>query len=446
MRATVELERSWGTADSGCPTGRTQSASNHRLLMTTPNPLSILLVDDDHRNVIALRAALSSFEGALVEAHSGMDALRCLLIQDFAVIVLDVHMPDMSGFETARLIRSRERSHSTPIIFLTADDSGGAQVREGYRVGAVDYMYKPFDPDILRAKVDVFVQLFRNAAKRDRETAELTLVTADLVQRERGERALNAALRGRTSELELASRNKSDFLSNISHELRTPLNAIIGFSEVMLDHDDAQIPVAQRRTFLEHIQTSGHHLLGLVNDILDLAKVEAGRIELSLEPVLLEAVLIGCADVIRAVADPKLLTLVVKCEPAGAVVVADPARLKQILYNLLSNAVKFTPTGGRISLMAQVDASEAVISVRDNGVGISPEDQDLIFEPFHQAKVAGQSHQEGTGLGLPLARLLVELHKGRIWFGSTPGVGSCVSFTLPQGLNLAEAAGDASQS
>jgi len=245
--------------------------------------------------------------------------------------------------------------------------------------------------------------------------------------------ALNAQLHERTAQLELLSKHKSDFLTNMSHELRTPLNAIIGFSEIMLDH--VELPDEQRQTFLDHIQRSGHHLLGLVNDILDLAKVEAGHMELSLERVPLREVLNSCVDVIRGMSDPKLLTLVSHCEPADALVTADPARLKQILYNLLSNAVKFTPTGGQISVNAQVDASEALIAIRDTGIGIRPEDEELIFEPFRQARAPVATKQEGTGLGLPLVRELVGLHGGRVWLDSAPGAGSCFSFTLPHVLD-----------
>src|SRR6266851_9819168 len=160
------------------------------------------------------------------------------------------------------------------------------------------------------------------------------------------------ALEERIVELELASKHKNDLLTSMSHELRIPLNAIIGFSEIMLDHD---LPDDQRKMYLAQIQHGGQHLLGLVNDILDLARVEAGHMELSLERVRLRELMVGCVELIRGVSDPKRLTLVTRCEPAHAVVTADPVRLKQILYNLLSNAVKFTPPGGQISVSARVD-------------------------------------------------------------------------------------------
>jgi signal transduction histidine kinase len=261
------------------------------------------------------------------------------------------------------------------------------------------------------------------------------LVVRDITLRHEVERLLVE----RTTTLELSSKHKSDFLTSMSHELRTPLNVIIGFSEIMLDHDVTDISDEQRKVFLGHIQHSGHHLLGLVNDILDLSKVEAARMELSLERVPLQEVLVECVEVIRGMWEQKLLTVIAQCEPVDAVVTADRARLQQILFNLLSNAVKFTPTGGHISVTAQVDSAEAVVAVRDSGIGIRAEDEALIFEPFGRANVAGPTRHQGTGLGLPLARELVELHGGRLWLSGTPGGGSCFTFTLPTADNVGRA-------
>jgi signal transduction histidine kinase len=241
------------------------------------------------------------------------------------------------------------------------------------------------------------------------------------------------ALEQRIVELELASKHKNDLLTSISHELRIPLNSIIGFSEIMLDHD---IPDDQRKMYLGQIQRGGQHLLGLVNDVLDLAKVEAGHMQLNLERVPLRELMVGCVDVIRGMSNPKRLTVLTHCEPNDALVTADPVRLRQILYNLLSNAVKFTPPGGQISVSARVDAAGAVISVRDNGIGIRPEDKRVIFEPFGQADTAARA--QGTGLGLPLVRELVALHGGRVWVESAPGAGSCFTFTLPHAVEETE--------
>ncbi len=245
--------------------------------------------------------------------------------------------------------------------------------------------------------------------------------------------AATRALEQRVVELELASKHKNDLLTSISHELRIPLNAIIGFSEIMLDHD---VPADQRKMYLGQIQRGGQHLLGLVNDVLDLAKVEAGHMELNLELVPLRELMVGCVEVIRGMSNPKRLTILIHCEPNDASVTADPVRLRQILYNLLSNAVKFTPPGGQINVSARVDATGAVMSVRDNGIGIRPEDKRVIFEPFGQADTAARA--EGTGLGLPLVRELVALHGGRVWLESTPGAGSCFTFRLPNAIEKSE--------
>jgi PAS domain S-box-containing protein len=241
--------------------------------------------------------------------------------------------------------------------------------------------------------------------------------------------AVGKQLEQKSQALEITNKHKSDFLANVSHELRTPLNAILGFSEVFLDHVD--LPEEQRVRFIQHIHDSGKHLLALINDILDLSKVEAGRMELALEPVPLGDMLDGCVAVIEAVARQKRIRLEARCDPAEAVIVGDPARLKQVVYNLLSNAVKFTPEGGRVSVAAHVGSTEAVFSVRDTGVGIKTEDQTLIFEEFHQGDV-GRAHPEvGTGLGLALVRRLVEAHGGTVGVESTCGEGSCFTVTLP---------------
>ncbi|MDE3076913.1 MAG: response regulator, partial [Chloroflexota bacterium] len=241
----------------------------------------------------------------------------------------------------------------------------------------------------------------------------------------------NEELKEQSRRAEEASRMKSEFLANMSHELRTPLNAIIGFSEVLLDPELNNVPEDQHTQFLENIHRSGRHLLGLINDILDLSKVEAGRMELHPEMARLSELIRGCVAIVQPLAIKKQVDLRATCQPDNAGVLVDVARFKQILYNLLSNAVKFTPEGGQVDVAAQVIGSEARVAVRDTGIGIKPEDQDLIFEEFRQVAQGPARQQEGTGLGLALVRRLVELHGGRIWVESAPGAGSCFTFTLP---------------
>ncbi|MCA1647671.1 MAG: hypothetical protein LC797_20150 [Chloroflexi bacterium] len=230
--------------------------------------------------------------------------------------------------------------------------------------------------------------------------------------------------------LELASQHKSDFLASMSHELRTPLHAIIGFSEVLLDHSPAEISEEQRSTFLTHIHESGQHLLGLINDILDLAKIEAGHMELFRERVVLAELVENCVSMMRVVASRKRISMTSQCDPPDMLINVDPARVKQILYNLLSNAVKFTPDGGHVNVDVRAKESRTVITVADDGIGIDPGDQAIIFDEFRQVDLGRGTRQQGTGLGLALVRKLVELHGGTIHLESTPGQGSRFTIVL----------------
>ncbi|PYN14132.1 MAG: hypothetical protein DME06_05400 [Candidatus Rokuibacteriota bacterium] len=232
-------------------------------------------------------------------------------------------------------------------------------------------------------------------------------------------------------QLEAANRHKSEFLANMSHELRTPLNAIIGFSEVLLERMFGEINPKQAE-YLDDILASGRHLLSLINDILDLSKIEAGRQELELAPFDLPLTLENALTLVRERATRHGITLDLAIDGRLGPCVGDERKVKQIVLNLLSNAVKFTPAGGRIGLRA-TSADDAVeISVSDTGIGIAPDDQEAIFEEFRQVGASSSSKHEGTGLGLTLARKLVELHGGRIWLQSEVGKGSTFTFSLPE--------------
>ena len=244
------------------------------------------------------------------------------------------------------------------------------------------------------------------------------------------------ALAEANRQLEAASRHKSDFLASMSHELRTPLNAVIGFSEVLLERMFGDVNQKQEE-YLQDILSSGRHLLSLINDILDIAKVEAGHLELQLAPVDLRLVLGDAVSIVRETAVRRGISLELRIGDRVTTMVADERRLKQTLFNLLSNALKFSPRGGRVTLEAQHLGTSVRFSVSDTGEGILPEDRERIFEEFEQANT--RKAVEGTGLGLALAKRFVELHGGRIWVESVVGSGSTFSFTLP----MAEAAGEA---
>jgi signal transduction histidine kinase len=240
---------------------------------------------------------------------------------------------------------------------------------------------------------------------------------------------MNDELRRLYGELETVSRHKSEFVANMSHELRTPLNAIIGFSEVLHEQMFGELN-EQQLVYVQDVLEAGRHLLSLINDILDLAKVEAGRMELDVSDFSLRATLESglTMQAGRATRDGVALGLTLK--PDEIAVRADERKLRQVVFNLLSNAVKFTPEGGRVDVSATMSDGVVEVAVSDTGPGIAPEDQGLIFEEFHQARgEAGPAH-EGTGLGLPLARKLIELHGGRLWVESVEGTGSTFRFTL----------------
>jgi signal transduction histidine kinase len=231
-------------------------------------------------------------------------------------------------------------------------------------------------------------------------------------------------------EVEAASRHKSEFLANMSHELRTPLNAIIGFSEVLLERMFGELNPKQEE-YLKDVLASGRHLLSLINDILDLSKVEAGKMELEPSTFDLAAALEGCLSLVRERATRHGIGLSLTADGRVGEVVADERKVRQVVLNLLSNAVRFTPEGGKVAVDLSQGERDVAIAVSDTGVGIAPEDQAAVFEEFRQVGSDSARKSEGTGLGLALARKFVELHGGRIWVKSQEGVGSTFTFTIP---------------
>ncbi|HXJ84728.1 MAG TPA: HAMP domain-containing sensor histidine kinase [Candidatus Methylomirabilis sp.] len=293
----------------------------------------------------------------------------------------------------------------------------------------------PFERFLLQSVVTQAEVAIRNAA----------LMTAlhDALEREQVARAeaeaanrakdlLNEELEDKRRQLELASQHKSEFLANMSHELRTPLNAVIGFSEVLLDRLFGEVNDKQAE-YLRDILSSGQHLLSLINDILDLSKIEAGRMELALAPFHLPQALENALILVKERAARHGIGLKVGIDPGLGELVGDERKTKQVLLNLLSNAVKFTPEGGQINLTARLRDGVVEISVSDTGIGIAPEDQEMVFEEFRQVGRDEARKQEGTGLGLTLSKKFVEMHGGRIWVESAVGRGSTFTFTLPVG-------------
>ena len=266
-------------------------------------------------------------------------------------------------------------------------------------------------------------ELGRLYAELQTRNSELTVALAENTR-------LFHELEEKSSQLEVASRHKSEFLANMSHELRTPLNAIIGFSDVLLEKMFGELN-AKQADYLQDILSSGRHLLALINDILDISKVEAGRMELERTRFDLSGVLDTGLRMIHERAERHGIALNLDIDPAISPIEADERMIKQVVVNLLSNAVKFTPDGGQIDVNAHLRDGEVWVSVHDTGIGIALEDQTRIFDEFQQAKSGTTKAEEGTGLGLTLSKKFVELHGGRIWVNSEEGVGSTFTFTLP---------------
>jgi signal transduction histidine kinase len=405
--------------------------------------VNLLLVDDRPENLLALEAILEPLGQVLRRANSGPEALKHVLADDFAAILLDVQMPGMNGFEVAEIIKSREKSRTIPIIFLSAISKEDAYVFKGYSMGAVDYVFKPFNPDILRSKVAVFVDLYVKQAEiqrqgdllRESQKRELELEhRTSLLEAEARSAAklsqMNEELHRRQIALEQAMGARNRFYASMSHELRTPINAVIGYSTLMLDNIYGPLNAKQKEG-LQRTLKAARHLLELVNDVLDLSKIEAGKIELSLQPVMFPALIDDLFVTVRPLADEYGSTLALTMESEPFNIVSDPRRVRQILLNLLSNAIKFGEGKPIRVVCKQCDDKGVEIEVVDEGVGIAKEDISRIFEEFVQVS---ESKQPGTGLGLPISRRLAQLLDGSLTVCSTPGQGSSFRLTLPASL------------
>jgi signal transduction histidine kinase len=523
---------------------------------------SILIVDDRPENLLALDAVLTPLGQKLVQCQSGMEALRRLLSEDFAVIIIDVNMPGMDGFEIASLIRERERSKHTPIIFLTAQ-ADAEHLTRGYSLGAVDYILSPVNPDVLKTKVAVFAELHRRTVAARREAGELAKLNAaalavtsalsieqmaqtiadearkmigareslvvvrvegewaqdvravslattdvagdlaDALQSILGTSAIDLAVPVRLTDAELrdhsffreslqtieshvqlrgwlsaplvtrdgtligfvqlsdkeegdfdqadermimklaevasmtidnalhraarqANRMKDEFLATLSHELRNPLNAILGWTRLLRT---GELDRAATAHAYEVIERNVKLQAKLMEDMLDLSRVQSGSLRFDRVPVDLCAVVDGVVESLRPTAEAKRLDFTCEVEANGMLISGDADRLSQVATNLITNAIKFTAAGGEVRVRVRRLAGRAEISITDNGLGIEPDFLPHVFERFRRGEGPGEAGQEGLGLGLAIVRQLVELHGGEVR-AESQGRGTGARFTV----------------
>jgi signal transduction histidine kinase len=388
-------------------------------------PVKILLVDDQPDNLLSAEAVLESLGEEIVEASSGRQALRQLLDHDFAVILLDVMMPGMDGFETASLIRQRERSRHTPIIFLTALGKNEEHLFRGYEVGAVDYLFKPIVPEVLRSKVAIFVELHRKTLLLKRHSELLEQRNAQLVDADYEIHRLNEHLEKRVQELDALNRELETFSYSVSHDLRAPLARIAGFSQALLEsYADGMDETG--KLYLERVNGSARGACNLVDDLLNLSRVTRG--ELRRVTVDMSALAESVAAEIQSRDESREVQFLIT---GGLTAVGDPSLLRVVLHNLLDNAWKFTGKEAhpRIEFGGGLEAGTLVFFVRDNGAGFDAAKADKIFSPFQ--RLHPSSEFEGTGIGLATAERIIGRHGGRIWANGEVARGATFSFTLP---------------
>lgn len=404
--------------------------------------IKVLIVDDLEVNRLMLAKGLERQGFLTAEAIDGTMALRVLETETFDIVLLDIVMPGMGGQDTLRLIRARFSESELPVIMVTAMDDPET-VTHALNNGASDYLTKPVNINVTVSRINVHVgrrkavqELHRSNISIKRQirerTAELEAMNAELRAEITRRRELEAELREATSKAEQANRAKSDFLATMSHELRTPLNSIIGFSD-LIALQVRQVADGERLgEYASYINDSGNHLLGIVNDILDLSKIDAGRTVLNESHTGLCDLISRSVRMIDTSDEGHQIIEDIDGAIVEHEVFCDEILIRRALVNLVSNAVKFSDPGSLINVHAAVlDGGDLSIEVIDQGMGIAPEDMARVLEPFGQASSELSRSHVGTGLGVPLTKSLIELHGGSFAIASVVGEGTTVTLTLP---------------
>lgn len=400
--------------------------------MVKEEPIKILLVDDREDNLLSMELVLSRDGYSFAKATSGKDALKILLKeQDFSLILLDVKMPIMDGYETAEIIYQREKLRHIPIIFITGQEYEETAVFKGYQLGAVDYIRKPVNPQLLRSKVAVFSELFRKTQLLKQQDEKLRNINEDLVVLNRG---LENRVKERTLELEKLNQelielnvSKDKFLSVISHDLRNPLTALLVSSE-KLNKDIHKSSPKEIATLSSIIHRTSHKILQQLNELVEWAKKQHDKANFNPEMLHLLEKMDESLELLKDNAAQKRIKLSNQV-PQEIYVHADSLMLRSILQNLVTNAIKYTLEGGHIHLTAQPLEKMVEVRVQDSGVGMDLETQQKIFAK--SVSTYGTNNEKGTGLGLLLVKDFVALHGGTLEVESEPGKGTVFKFTIP---------------
>jgi signal transduction histidine kinase/ActR/RegA family two-component response regulator len=408
-------------------------------------PVNILLVDDQPSRLVTYRAILGDLHENLIDANSGTEALKFLMTHDFALILLDVNMPGLDGFETASLIHQHPRFEKTPIIFVTAVNVSDLDRMRGYRLGAFDYVMVPIIPEILRSKVISLAELYRK--RRDLEVANRHLAAANealLAEKARELGLLNDSLR--QANLELASRNsqlqaeiserlliearlveqdqrKDEFLAMLAHELRNPLAAVanaVNAVKLTSPGDTGLHGAMSRQVTL---------LVRLIDDLLDVARIRRGKLTIKREPTTLNAIIDSALETIAPLLADNSRALQVKRAETDVQLLADRARVSQVFSNLISNAVKYSEAGSAIEMNVGADPDSVQVTFIDHGIGLTAEQKEWIFEMFAQVDMTLERARGGLGIGLTLARHIVEMHNGQL-MADSEGLGKGSRFTV----------------
>ena len=398
-------------------------------------PVYFLLVDDREENLVALEAVLRRDGLELIKARSGAEALVAMLRYDVALALIDVQMPTMNGFELAELMRGTERTRRIPIIFLTAATVDQQRRFRGYEAGAVDFLHKPIESDILKSKAEVFFDLYRQRQDVARHRDELQAIN------EENSRLLEQTRRYAEA-LKLADQRKNEFLATLAHELRNPLAPILSAVQVVRL---GELPQDELIELHDIIERQVHHMVRLIDDLLDVSRITRGKIELRYDEVDVADIVRNAVETSRPLIQTAGHNLSVHLPETPLKLRGDSVRLAQVVANLLNNAAKYTPDGGQIDVHVECRDGMVTLRVRDNGIGIPLEMRNDVFDMFTQVNQHVQHSRGGLGIGLTLVKRMVEMHQGQIEVHSEgEGLGSEFTVSLPLAMAEKTAAAAAS--